>query len=121
MNRLLNVVAVFSLGLACVVLFSLRRAHIRVEYSVSWLAAAVALFVLSRFPNALASLSGVLGLSDPPLALLIMVFCVFLVVFYRFSTIISDLKDANIALAQKVAILEYRIEALNEGRQASQS
>jgi hypothetical protein len=121
MERLLNVVAVFSLGLAIAILFSLRRAHIRVEYSVSWLAAAVAMFALSRSQSTLAWLSRMLGLSDPPLALLIMVFCVFLVVFYRFSTTISDLKDANIALAQKVAILEYRIEALNEGRQASQS
>ncbi len=121
MERLLNAVALFSIGLAAAVLLSLRRAHIRVEYSVSWLAAAVALFLFSRFPPALTWLSRLLGLDQPALALLIMVSSVFLVVFYRFSVVISHLKDANIALAQKVAILEYQIESLHEGRQASKS
>jgi len=44
---------------------------------------------------------------------------VFLLVFYRFSVIISELKDANIALAQRVAILQYRLESLDEKRQTS--
>ena len=121
MERLLNTVAIFAVGLFVVVLVTLRRAHIRVEYSVSWLAAAVALFILSRFPAALTAVANLVGLSEAPLALLIMVFSVFLVVFYRFSVVISDLKDANIALAQKVAILEYRIESLHEGRETSKS
>lgn len=120
MDRLLNVVAVFSLGLAAVVLLSLRRSHIRVEYSVSWLAAAVILFALSRSKELLVRLAAFIGVADAPFALLIMVFCVFLVVFYRFSVIISDLKDANIALAQKVAILEYRIGSQHEGPKADQ-
>ena len=41
-------------------------------------------------------------------------FGVFLVVLYRLSLRISDLKDHNIALAQKLAILEYRHNALHE-------
>ena len=121
MERLLNVVAGFSLALFVFVLFSLRRAHIRVEYSVSWLAASVALFTASRFPGALRSFTAAIGLSDPAVALLIMVLCVFLVVFYRLSVIVSQLKDNNIALAQKVAILEYEIGTINEVRQTRQS
>jgi hypothetical protein len=92
------------------VLFSVRRSHIRVEYSVSWLGAATALLVLSRSHVALNWLAQYLGLTDPPLALIMLVFFVFLVVFYRFSVIISELKDANIAMAQRLAILEYRHE-----------
>ena len=49
MDRLLNVTTGVSLVLLVIVLISVRRAHIRVEYSVSWLAAAVALLVLSRW------------------------------------------------------------------------
>ena len=45
-----------------------------------------------------------------------LVFCVFLVVFYRFSVVISDLRDANIALAQRVAILEFQLRSLDEQR-----
>jgi hypothetical protein len=117
MNHLLNVVTLFSVVLLVIVLLSVRRAHIRVEYSVTWLGAAVTLLVLSRSRRLLDWLTGVLGVSDPPLALIMIVFCVFLGVFYRFSLIISRLKDANIAMAQRVAILEYQIEALNEKQQ----
>src|SRR5262249_13860974 len=48
MDRLLNVTAGLSVVLLIVVLASVRRAHIRVEYSVSWLLAAVSMLVLSR-------------------------------------------------------------------------
>ena len=48
------------------------------------------------------------------LALVFIAGCLFLIVFYRFSIVISDLKDANISLAQRVAILEFHLRALHE-------
>ena len=113
MDRLLNVVAILSGALIVLVLTSLRRAHIRVEYSVSWLGAAVTLLALSQFRPLLEWLAGVLGVGDPPMAILFVAFSVFLLVFYRFSIMISELKDANIALSQRVAILQYQIESNN--------
>ena len=119
MDRLLDMMTIFSLALMVAVLASVRRAHIRVEYSVSWLLAALVLLVLSRWEAALAWLGGILGVSDPPGALLIVSGFVFLVVLYRLSLRISGLKDSNIALAQRVAILEYRLDSLHEKDQAS--
>jgi hypothetical protein len=116
MDRLLNVMTILSIALMAAVLFSVRRSHIRVEYSVSWLGAGLILLLLSRSPAALYWIAEKLGLADPPLALLILVFCVFLVVIYRLSVVISDLKDANIAMAQRLAILEFEIQSLNEKR-----
>ena len=43
MDRLLKVTTVLSIALMLLVLFSVRRSHIRVEYSMSWLIAASAL------------------------------------------------------------------------------
>ena len=114
MDRLLNVMTVLSIGLIALVLFSVRRAHIRVEYSVTWLGFAVVLLILSRSRALLTWIAGYLGLTYAPLALIIIVLCVFLVVFYRFSIIISNLKDANIAMAQRLAILEYHLQHSNE-------
>ena len=114
MDRLLNVMSVMSVALIILVLVSLRRAHIRAEYSVSWLAAAVALLVLSRSRGVLDWLAPLVGIKSPPIVLALLVFCVFLLVFYRFSMIISDLKDANIALTQRLAIVEYQLRAGNE-------
>lgn len=114
MDRLLNVMTATSVLLIVLVLASLRRAHIRVEYSVSWLIAAVALLVVSRSPSFFDGAAGFLGISYPPLALLLIIGGVFLLMFYRFSIIISKLKDDNIALAQRLAILEFHLQSLKK-------
>src|SRR5260221_15966 len=49
-DRLMDIMTGLSLLLIVLVLASVRRAHIRVEYSVSWLIGAAALLVLSRAP-----------------------------------------------------------------------
>lgn len=116
-DRLLNVTTAFSLLLMVMVLLSVRRAHIRVEYSVSWLVAAAFLLVLSRSRALLEWAAVQLGVGDPAIAWIMIVSAVFLVVFYRHSRVISHLKDSNIALAQRVAILEFRIDTLHEEEQ----
>ncbi len=113
-DRLLSVTFGMSLLLIATVLFSVRRAHIRVEYSVSWLVAGLTMLILSRSTVALDTIARLLGIEYAPTALLLIGLSLFLAVFYRFSIIISDLKDANIALTQKLAILEYRIQNINE-------
>ncbi|HLH41972.1 MAG TPA: DUF2304 domain-containing protein [Bryobacteraceae bacterium] len=114
MARLLAALGAFSVAMIVGVLASVRRAHIRVEYSVSWLAAAFVLLGLSASDAPLRRMGQVLGVPDAPAALLIAAGCVFVVVLYRSSLLISHLKDSNIALAQRVAILEYRLESLDE-------
>jgi hypothetical protein len=118
MDRLSNALTVFSLGLILLVLSSVRRQHIRVEYSVSWLGAGLMLLLLSRSSSLMKWLASVMGIQDPPMALLVAVLAVFLFVFYRFSVMVSNLKDANIALTQRIAILEYHLRSINENRQA---
>jgi hypothetical protein len=113
MERLLNVTTVVAIVLLLLVLFSIRRAHIRVEYSVSWLAAAVGLIALSRMPSIMQYAAEHIGLGkDPPLALFLTGASVFLIMFFRYSVIVSHLRDDNIALAQRVAILEFHIQSL---------
>ena len=114
MAGLLNVTAFLSVVLLIIVLVSVRRAHIRVEYSVSWLLAAVTMLVLSRNYNALEAVRLWSGLPDTPLTLFLFIGGVFLLMFFRFSVIISHLRDDNIAMAQRVAILEYHIQQLRQ-------
>jgi len=112
MDRLLNFTTGMSVLLIVLVLASVRRAHIRVEYSVSWLLASVVILVLSRSRALLQAAAAQLGIADPPVALMLLAGCVFVIIFYRFSLIISKLKDDNIALAQRVAILEYHLQSM---------
>lgn len=107
MDRLLTIVNLLSIAMLVWVLASVRRQRIRVEYSVSWLAAGLALFGLTVSPRPTAWLGEMLGLSGGPTVLVIMILGAFLAVFYRFTTVISHLKDNNVALAQRVAVLEY--------------
>jgi hypothetical protein len=112
MDRLLNVTTVLSVILLLLILVSVRRAHIRVEYSVTWLVAAIAMLVLSRARPLLDTVRNLAGLPDSPLTLFLLGAGVFLLMFFRFSVIISHLRDDNIALAQRVAILEFHIQDL---------
>lgn len=122
MEPLLNAITIVSLAVIVLVLMSLRRAHIRVEYSMSWLGAALTLLILSRWRSLLERGMGWLGLgNDPASALVLLIVCLLFVVSYRFSIVISRLKDANIALAQKVAMLEFRVRALDEKQPAGSS
>ena len=119
MDRLLNVITVWAGILILAVLVLVRRAHIRVEYSVSWLLAGVAVLALARWRGLLDWLAAAMGIGSPPQALLVLAGGVFLAVLFRISLIVSQLKDANIALAQRVAILEFRLESLDEKTKAA--
>ena len=107
MDRLLHCTTALSILLILMVLASVRRAHIRVEYSVSWLLASVALLGISLNRSVLTMASTLFGIDDSPIVLLLIAGAVFLLVFFRLSVIISKLKDDNIALAQRLAIVEY--------------
>ena len=120
MERLLNVVNLLSLLSLIFVLVSVRRQRIRVEYAVSWLVAAALLFGFTFTSAPTNWIGGLLGIPGGPTVLVIMILAAFLVVFYRFTSIISDLKDNNVALAQRVAVLEYLISSLNEKEAAEE-
>ena len=119
MERVLDVLACLSLLLILVVLRSVRRQHTRVEHSVAWLAAGLVLLVASRFPGFWQKAGQWMGFEQRSEGLVFMVLMVFLGVLYRFSVVISLLKDNNIALAQRVAILEFQLRSQNEERSAS--
>ena len=110
MDRLTLVMTLFSIALIAAILVSVRREHIRVESSVSWLIAAVVLLVLTSSHETMSWVAQLLGVTDPVSALLIVWGAVFIAVLYGLSIRLSNLKDSNIALAQQVAILEYRLE-----------
>ena len=114
MERLFDVIAIVSLALIIWVLVSVRRQHIRVEYSVSWLLAGAVLFILAAWKTIDDRIAAALGITDSVLAFGMIAGAAFLVVLYRLSLRISGLKDSSITLAQQVAILEFRLEALSE-------
>jgi hypothetical protein len=64
MDRLFDLVTIFSLVLIVWVLSSVRRSRIRVEYSVSWLLAGAVLLVLAQWRSFDDWAASVLGIPD---------------------------------------------------------
>lgn len=114
MAPLQTFVAAVTLVLITAVLVEVRRAHIRVEYSVSWLGAGVALLAVALYPGLLPRLAEATGVGDTSLTLVMLVGCIFLFVLFRLSIVVSALKENNVALAQRVAILEFKLHHHHE-------
>src|ERR1017187_10047532 len=111
MDSLLHVTTVLSVVLLAMVLISLRRAPIPGEKSVGWVLAAGGMLLLWLGRPVLDAITRWTGVPDSPLTLFLITGTVFLVMFFRFSIIISHLRDDNVALAQRVAMLEYRVRS----------
>jgi hypothetical protein len=114
MQSLLQITTILSICLLLLVLVSVRRSHIRVEYSITWFLAAACILLLSRAQPLLDFATRHFGIPDTPLTLFLTIGSIFVIMFFRLSVIISSLRDDNIALAQRVAILEYHIHSLRE-------
>ena len=112
MERIRLTVAVLSLLLIAQIIRSVRREHIRVEYSMTWLGATLLLLLLSLSDTAMAQLGEWIGLTDRPLILIVLAGVLFVFTFFRYSLVVSSLKDHNIQLAQRVGMLEWEIERL---------
>ncbi len=98
-----------------VTLFSLRREHIRTEYSVSWLAVGAILTLLALFPRALDATARALDV-DPRTCFLIASGALISSLVFEISHVVSKLRDENVMLAQRLAILEYQLRPSGEHR-----
>jgi hypothetical protein len=114
MERIRLTVAVLSLLLIAQIIRSVRREHIRVEYSMTWLGATLLLLLLSLSDTAMSHLGQWIGLTDRPLILIVLAGVLFVFTFFRYSLVVSSLKDHNIQLAQRVGMLEWEIERLQQ-------
>ena len=114
MERIRLTVAVLSLLLIAQIIRSVRREHIRVEYSMTWLGATLLLLLLSLSDTAMSHVGQWIGLTDRPLILIVLAGILFVFTFFRYSLVVSSLKDHNIQLAQRVGMLEWEIERLQQ-------
>ena len=99
--------------LILVVLELIRGRRLKERYALLWLATGVVLLVLSAWRGGLNTVAGWLGVTTYPPAVLFAVATLFiLLVLLHYSTVISRLTDENVDLAQRVALLEERMRAV---------
>jgi hypothetical protein len=103
--------AIASLLLVLFVLELIRKRRLRERYAMLWLASGVVLFLLSVWRSSENTIAGWFGVKSYPPAVLFAVAGLFiLLVLLDYSTVISKLADQNTVLAQKLALLESRLD-----------
>jgi hypothetical protein len=103
--------SVASIVLILVVLELIRSRRLRERYALLWLLTGLVLLVLSAWRGGLNTIAGWVGVETYPPAILFAVASFFiLVVLLHYSTVISKLSDQNSILAQRIALLESRLD-----------
>lgn len=108
-----------SLGLLVIVLELVRRRKLKEEYSVLWLGTAVGLLILSASEMLLTAIARLMGIFYPPSALFVIGFGFILLILLHFSVIVSELSTENKELAQRLAILEWKLGESMETKRAT--
>jgi hypothetical protein len=98
-----------ALVLMVTVLELVRRRRLVEEYSLLWLATALALLVLAGSRGLLDLLARAMGIFYPPSALIVVGFGFLLVTALHFSAVVSRLTRENRTLAQELAILRWQV------------
>jgi len=109
-------VAVIAIAVlvAVIVVELVRRRRMMERYALLWLAAAATLLVLAIWRGLLTTLSSDVGIKAPANALFAVGFAFVVVLLLSLSLAISRLSDHNKQLAQRVALLDDRLAALEK-------
>jgi len=108
LQRSLAVAVTF--GLLVLVFELVRRKRLAERYAILWLLAATTLFVLAAWKGLLTSLSDDVGISYPPSALFAVAIGLIAIILLHFSLAVSRLSDQNKVLAQRLGLLQQRVE-----------
>lgn len=108
-SRIQLVAIMASAALLLSVLEMVRRRRLMERYALLWLLSAVVLLALASWPGALSRISRSIGIFYPPTALFVIAFVFVLLLLLHFSTAVSRLSDQAKVLAQRLALLEERL------------
>jgi hypothetical protein len=105
-------VVVFAVVVFALIFELVRRRALMERYALLWLLAAVVLVVLAVWRGLLTSISRDLDIYTPVNALFAAGFVFVVALLLHFSMVISRLSEQNKTLAQRLALLDERVVAL---------
>lgn len=116
MQARIQIVSVLITGGMFVLVFELvRRRRLMERYALLWLFAAAVLLGLAAWRNLLEKVASAIGIYYAPSALFVIAFGFILVLLLHFSLVISRLADQNKVLAQRLGMLQQRVDVLEAG------
>jgi hypothetical protein len=121
MDVRIQLVALLGAGvLLFVVLELVRQRRLMERYALLWLLSAIVILGLAVFRDGLETISKALGIAYPPNALFFIAFAFVLLLLLHFSVAVSRLADQSKVLAQRLALLEQRLRAHEQGAEADE-
>ncbi len=117
MDSRIQIVAIaVTAGLFGIVFELVRRRRLMERYALLWLFASAVLLALAVWRDLLETISGTIGIAYAPSALFAIAFGFVLVLLLHFSLVISRLADQNKVLAQRLGMLQERVDALADAK-----
>ena len=107
-----------TLALFLLVFELVRRRRLMERYALLWLFSTVVLLGLAVWKHLLEEVASAIGIFYAPSALFVVAFGFILAILLHFSLVISRLAEQTKVLAQRVGLLQQRLD-LVEGRAAS--
>lgn len=109
-SRVQWVAIISAVILLLAVLEMVRRRRLMERYALLWLLSAVILIVLAMWRGALVAVTRALGIAYPSNALFVIAFGAVILLLLHFSSAVSRLSDQTKVLAQRLALLEERLD-----------
>ena len=101
---------VVTAGLFGVIFELLRRKRLMERYALLWLLASAVLLALAVWKGLLETIAHAIGIYYAPSALFVIAFGFILLLLLHFSLVISRLADQNKILAQRLGLLQQRLD-----------
>jgi hypothetical protein len=103
-----------SLGLFLIIFELVRRRRLLERYALLWLFTAVVLLILSVWGDLLDRVSRAMGIGYGPSTLFAVALGFVVLLLLHFSIVISRLGEQNKVLAQRLALLQRRLEQVED-------
>lgn len=117
METRIQVVAILATALLFVVVFeAVRRRRLMERYALLWLFCTAVLLGLAVWKDALEELASAVGIYYAPSALFAVALGFISMLLLHFSLVISRLTDQSKVLAQRVSLLQARVDQLEAGQ-----
>jgi hypothetical protein len=108
------VAAIAAIILLGIIFELIRSRRLQERYALLWLATGGVILFFALWRGALGRFADLIGIAYPPSALFVVASFFILVVLLHYSTVISELSERNLALAQRLALLEQELKETTE-------
>ena len=106
--------AIAAILLLALIFELIRSRRLQERYALLWLATGLVILFFSLWRGALGRFADLVGIAYPPSALFVVASLFILIVLLHYSTVISELSERNLALAQRLALLERELKDSRE-------